>query len=76
MSLKKIFENQDLVIYEDTKGFDFAYGIENKTDNKLIIEYGDDNEIIEVDKWLGLFADEEYIVDSIINEDYILREEI
>ena len=37
MKLEKIFENDDFIVWKDNKGFDFAYDIENKTDNKLII---------------------------------------
>ena len=43
MKLEKIFENDDFIVWKDNKGFDFAYDIENKTDNKLIIHYGDDD---------------------------------
>ena len=35
MKLEKIFENDDFIVWKDNKGFDFAYDIENKTDNKL-----------------------------------------
>lgn len=67
MKLEKIFENDDFIVWEDNKGFDFAYDIENKTDNKLIIHYGDDdNNVIEINDWVGLFADEEYIIECIL----------
>ncbi len=70
MTLKKIFENNDFIVYEDNKGFDFAYDIENKTGNKLVIRYGEYEETIEIGEWLGLFPSEKYIIECILNEDY------
>ena len=71
MKLEKIFENDDFIVWKDNKGFDFAYDIENKTDNKLIIHYGDDDSnIIEINDWVGLFADEEYIIECILKGEF------
>ena len=71
MKLEKIFENDDFIVWKDNKGFDFAYDIENKTDNKLIIHYGDDDSnVIEINDWVGLFADEEYIIECILKGEF------
>lgn len=71
MKLEKIFETDEFIIWKDNKGFDFAYDIENKTDNKLIIHYGDDDSnIIEINDWVGLFADEEYTIECILNGEF------
>ena len=68
MKLEKIFENNDFIVWKDNKGFDFAYDIENKTDNKLIIHYGEDNDnIIEINDWVGLFVGDKYIIECILN---------
>lgn len=68
MKLEKIFENDDFIVWKDNKGFDFAYDIENKTDNKLIIHYGeDDDNIIEINDWVGLFVGDEYTIECILN---------
>lgn len=71
MKLEKIFENDDFIVWKDNKGFDFAYDIENKTDNNLIIHYGDDeSNIIEINDLVGLFADEEYTIECILNGEF------
>ena len=71
MKLEKIFENDDFIVWKDNKGFDFAYDIENKTDNKLIIHYGDDDSnVIEINDWVGLFADEKYIIECILKGEF------
>ena len=71
MKLEKIFENDDFIVWKDNKGFDFAYDIENKTDNKLIIHYGDDDSnVSEINDWVGLFADEEYIIECILKGEF------
>ena len=71
MKLEKIFENDDFIVWKDNKGFDFAYDIENKTDNKLIIHYGDDDSnVIEINDWVGLFVDEEYIIECILKGEF------
>ena len=68
MKLEKIFENNDFIVWKDNKGFDFAYDIENKTDNKLIIHYGEDNDnIIEINDWVGLFVGDKYTIECILN---------
>ena len=68
MKLEKIFENDNFIVWKDNKGFDFAYDIENKTDNKLIIHYGeDDDNIIEINDWVGLFVGDKYIIECILN---------
>ena len=40
MKLEKIFETDEFIIWKDNKGFDFAYDIENKTDEEITIKYG------------------------------------
>ena len=75
MNLEKLFENDEFIIWKDNKGFDFAYGIENKTEENLIIEYGEDEATIEVKEWLGLFNYEENIINYILNGNYKIIEE-
>jgi len=72
-NLTKVLENEDFIIYEDTKGYDFAYVIYNKCNRKIIIQYGDFEEEIEVNDWLGLFINEEYIIDEILNGNYTIK---
>lgn len=72
--MKKIFEN-DLIIISDTqRNYDFKYVIENKKNYKINLSLNKLDDYLEIDKnnWLGLF-NEDYsksIVDSLINEDY------
>ena len=70
MKLENIFENDTFIIWKDNKGWDFAYDIENKTDKEITIQYGDYDEEIKIKDWVGLFADEEYIIESILNGNY------
>lgn len=70
MKLEKIFENDKFIIWQDNKGWDFAYDIENKTDNKLVIKFTEFDENIEIDDWVGLFNNEEYKINDIINGNY------
>lgn len=74
--LEKIFENNDFIVWKDNKGYDFAYDIENKTDNKLTISYGDnDGDILKIDKWVGLFSNQEHIIENIICGNYEIKNE-
>ena len=70
MFLEKIFENDSFIIYEDTKGFDFSYDIENKHDEQITILLTDYDEKITVNNWLGLFNDEKYIINEILKNNY------
>ena len=70
MKLENIFETDEFIIWQDNKGWDFAYDIENKTDEPITIQYGDYDETIEIDEWVGLFADEEYTIQEILKGNY------
>lgn len=70
MKLEKIFENDTFIIWQDNKGWDFAYDIENKTDEEITIQYGFWEEEITIKDWVGLFADEESIIEMILKGDY------
>lgn len=69
MKLEKIFETDEFIIWKDNKGFDFAYDIENKTDEEITIKYGFWEEEITIKDWVGLFADEESIIEMILRGD-------
>ncbi len=79
MEMKKIYENTYITIYEDNKGYDFHYNIKNNlydlpfpSDIKIL--YGDDLENeLEIKEWVGLFNNEDYIVDYILNGKYQIR---
>ena len=75
--LKRIFENEDFILYQDDKGYDFKYDIENKRDTTIYAKLTDIDETLRVNDWVGLFEDERYIIDSIMNNNYeiIEREE-
>ena len=75
MKLKKIFENNSFIIWEDNKGYDFSYDIENKTNNKIIIELCNYEEQHKIDDWIGLFNNQEYIIEEILNGNYKVVEE-
>jgi hypothetical protein len=75
MKLGKIFENDSFIIWQDNKGWDFAYDIENKTDEKITIQFTEFDEAIEVEDWVGLFNDEEYIINDILEGKYFIRGE-
>ncbi len=70
MKLENIFENDLFIIYQDNKGYDFAYDIENKTDETIKVIYGDYDEEFEIKDWVGLFIDEKYLIDCLINGNY------
>ena len=72
--LKRIFENEDFIIYQDDKGYDFKYDIENKRDTTIYAKLFDIDETLRVNDWVGLFDDEKYIIDSIMNNNYELIE--
>lgn len=78
MKLEKIFENENIIIYQDNKGWDFAYDIENKKDNKIIIrcwnEYNEE-ETFEINDWIGFFPNQKSIIDNILNGNYEIIEE-
>ena len=66
MKLENIFETDEFIIWKDNKGWDFAYDIENKTDEKITIQFTEFDETIEVEDWVGLFNDEESYIDEIL----------
>lgn len=70
MTLKKIFETDEFIIWKDDKGFDFAYDIENKTDKEITIKYGFWEEEITIKDYVGLFADEESIIEMILRGEF------
>lgn len=71
MILEKIFENDYFIIYKDNKGYDFVYDIENKQEKTTIIL--EDKEIT-INKWLGLFESDFYIIENIINGNFEIKE--
>lgn len=73
MKLEKIFENDTFIIWQDNKGWDFAYDIENKTNDKITIQFTEFDEEIEIDDWIGLFNDEEDIIQEILNGNYTIQ---
>lgn len=75
MKLEKIFEEEKFIVYQDNKGYDFAFDIENKTESPITIQYGEYNEELKIDNWVGLFNDEEYIINCILNDNYIVRQD-
>lgn len=72
--LKRIFENEDFILYYDNKGYDFVYDIENKRDTAITIKLNDCEETFTINDWRGLFDDEQYVIDSIIKNDYEIVE--
>lgn len=72
MKLEKIFENDTFIIWKDNKGWDFAYDIENKTDEKIVIQFTEFDETIEVEDWVGLFNDEESYIEEILKGNYMV----
>lgn len=70
MKLEKIFENDTFIIWKDNKGWDFAYDIENKTEKEITIQYGFYDEEIIIKDWVGLFQNEESIIEMILKGDY------
>lgn len=74
--LKKIYERDEFVIYKDDKGYDFAYDIENKTDNIIIIKFTNFDEELKIREWVGLFNNQSYMIEDILNGNYDLIEEV
>lgn len=72
MKLENIFETNEFIIWKDNKGWDFAYDIENKTDEKITIQFTEFDETIEVEDWVGLFNDEESYIDEILKGNYMV----
>lgn len=70
MKLKKIFENNYFIIYKDNKGWDFVYDIENKTNKKIIIQFTEFDEKIEINDWVGFFNDETSYIEEILKGNY------
>lgn len=74
MKLEKIFENDYFIIYKDNKGYDFVYDIENKQDEEITIFLTEYEENITIKDWIGLFESDYYVVESIINGNYEIKE--
>ena len=72
MKLEKIFENDDFIVWQDNKGFDFAYDIENKTDEKITIQFTEFDETIEIENWVGFFNNEKSYIEEILNGNYMV----
>lgn len=70
MKLENIFETKDFIVWQDNKGWDFAYDIENKTNNKIIIKFTEFDESIEIEDWVGLFNNEKSYIEEILNGNY------
>jgi len=72
--IEKIYETTEFIVYQDNKGWDFAYDIENKNDNAIIIRFTDFDEDLEIKDWVGLFNDQEYMIEDILNGKYEIEE--
>lgn len=70
---KKLLETDSFILYKDNKGYDFAYEIENKSNDTLSFSFPDREDKLEVQKWIGLFDDQKDFVDSILKDDYDLE---
>ena len=73
--LDKIYETKEFIIYKDSKGFDFVYDIENKTNKLLTIDMTEFDYQIIIKNWVGFLCDEEYIINDIISGKYELTME-
>jgi len=74
--IEKIYETTEFIIYKDSKGYDFAYDIENKIDNMIIIKFTNFDEELKIKDWVGLFNNQSYMIEDILNGDYELIEEV
>lgn len=74
--LKKIYERDEFIIYKDDKGYDFAYVIENKIDNIIIIKFTNFDEELKIKEWVGLFNNQSYMIEDILNGYYDLIVEV
>ena len=74
--IKKIYETTEFIIYKDSKGYDFAYDIENKIDNMIIIKFTNFDEELKIKDWIGLFNNQSYMIEDILNGNYELIEEV
>ena len=72
MKLENIFETDKFIIWQDNKGWDFAYDIENKTDEKITIQFTEFDETIEIEDWVGLFNDKESYIEEILKGNYMV----
>ena len=74
--IEKIYETTEFIVYKDSKGYDFAYDIENKIDNMIIIKFTNFDEELKIKDWIGLFNNQSYMIEDILNGDYELIEEV
>lgn len=72
MKLENIFETDKIIVWQDNKGWDFAYDIENKTNKPITIQFTEFDETIEIDNWVGLFNDEEIYIEEILKGNYMV----
>lgn len=71
--MRKMFENDCFIIYEDCKGYDFSYIIENKKEKGITICYGEDlQEELKIKDWIGLFDNQKHIVEQILDKSIVL----
>ena len=72
--MKKILENDLIIVYDNMHDYDFKYAIKNKHDKKLNIYLNglDDYLEIEGNNWVGLFYGDysNDIIKSLKNKDY------
>ena len=74
--IEKIYETTEFIVYKDSKGYDFAYDIENKINNMIIIKFTNFDEELKIKDWIGLFNNQSYMIEDILNGDYELIEEV
>ena len=65
-TIKQIYTDDNITVYEDTKGWDFAYDIENKNEYPIVINFPEYDNSLTVENWIGLFNDQKYLVDEIL----------
>lgn len=66
----KIFENDYIIIYDNKKNYDFIYTIENKKNYDIIINIINYDEKINIYDWIGLFNNDKYIINEILQNNY------
>lgn len=59
--MRKIYEDNEICVTDLEKDWDFIATIQNKTNDKLLIDFYDTDNSIEIEPhtWLGLLADDE-----------------
>jgi len=76
MTTEKIFENENIIIWHDLKGYDFEYHIENKTYKKIVyfLNELDDYVVLESKDYINYFGGDydKQVIDSFLNNNYEL----